>query len=150
MDVELFLEGQAKWEADSPHCLMMLNEMFCHAADQGWKEAEQMVHWGHQKELPKLDPEADLSAVQLVSPHTIQEELHSLYLKVYKQWRLPGSPPGEPELMEEVVSSFDDCQGQKQRRAPETATSSQLMDIWPPGTKSLEGEEGIFSRKKSG
>ena len=24
MDVELFLEGQAKWEADSPICLMML------------------------------------------------------------------------------------------------------------------------------
>ena len=40
MDVELFLEGQVKWEADSPHCLMMLYEMFCHAVDQGWKEAE--------------------------------------------------------------------------------------------------------------
>ena len=35
MDVELFLEGQAKWEADSPHCLMMIYEMFHHAADEG-------------------------------------------------------------------------------------------------------------------
>ena len=40
MDVEFFPEGQAKWEADSPHCLMMLYEMFCHTMDQGWKEAE--------------------------------------------------------------------------------------------------------------
>ena len=34
MDLELFLEGQTKWEADSPHCLMMLYEMFWHAVDQ--------------------------------------------------------------------------------------------------------------------
>ena len=40
MDIELFLEGQTKWEADSPHHLMMLYEMFQHAADQGQKEAE--------------------------------------------------------------------------------------------------------------
>ena len=35
IDVELFLKGQAKWEAGSPHCLMMLYEMFHHTADQG-------------------------------------------------------------------------------------------------------------------
>ena len=33
MDIELFLEGQVKWEADSPHHLMMLYEMFHHAMD---------------------------------------------------------------------------------------------------------------------
>ena len=47
MDVELFLEGQAKWEADSPHHLMMLYEMFHHTTDEGQKEAEQMVCRGH-------------------------------------------------------------------------------------------------------
>ena len=46
MDVELFLEGQTKWEADSPHHLVMLHEMFQHAADQGQKEVEQMVCQG--------------------------------------------------------------------------------------------------------
>ena len=43
MDVELFLEGQARWEADSPHCLMILHEMFQHTLEQGQKEAEHMV-----------------------------------------------------------------------------------------------------------
>ena len=62
----------------------------------------------------------DLSVIQLESPHTSQEELQSLYF---------GSPLGEPELMEEVVSSFDDHQGWKQSRAPETATGSQPMDV---------------------
>ena len=37
MDVELFLEGQTKWEKDSPHWLVMLYKMFRHAADEGQK-----------------------------------------------------------------------------------------------------------------
>ena len=40
MDIELFLERQTKWEEDSLHQLVMLYEMFKHAADEGWKEAE--------------------------------------------------------------------------------------------------------------
>ena len=47
MDVELFLEEQTKWEADSPHHLIMLYKMFQHTADQGPKEAECMVCQGH-------------------------------------------------------------------------------------------------------
>ena len=40
-----------------------------------------------------------------------------------------GSPPGEPELMEDVVSSFEDCRGQKQKEASEMAVRSQPTDI---------------------
>ena len=40
MDVDLFLEMQSKWAEDSPHCLVILHEMFCHAASEGQKEAE--------------------------------------------------------------------------------------------------------------
>ena len=43
MDVELFLKGHAKWDEDSPHQLVMLYEMFKHAADKGKKEVEQMA-----------------------------------------------------------------------------------------------------------
>ena len=35
MDVELFLEGQAQWEEDSPHCLVIMHEMFQHTAAKG-------------------------------------------------------------------------------------------------------------------
>ena len=135
MNVKLFLEGQTKWEADCPHCLMMLCEMFQHAVDQGWKEAECTVCWGCQHKLPKLDPEVDISAIQLVGPETSKEEIQSLYLEVYKLWRLLGSPPGEPELMEEVVSSFEEHQGWKQREAPEAAVRFQSTDIWPPRSR---------------
>ena len=108
MAVELFLEGQAGWEADSPHHIVMLHKMFQHASEQGKKESEQMVCCGCQHGLPKLDPEADISTVQLVGPQTSKKEIESLYYEVYKLWRLPESPPGEPELMGEVVSSLED------------------------------------------
>ena len=129
MDIKLLLEGQTKWEADSPHHLMMLYEMFQYTADQGQKEAEQTVCRGCQQELPRLDPKVDISAIKLVGPQTSKEEIQSLYLEVYKLWRLPGSPPGEPELMEEVVSSFEDHPGQKQWEALETAARSWSTDI---------------------
>ena len=40
MDVDLFLEMQNNWPEDSPHCLVILHEMFLHAASEGQKEAE--------------------------------------------------------------------------------------------------------------
>ena len=40
MDVDRFLEIQGKWAGDSPHCLVILHEMFCHATSEGWKEVE--------------------------------------------------------------------------------------------------------------
>ena len=52
----------------------MMYEMFRHAADEGQKEAEQTVCQGHWEGLPKLDPEVDLSAIQLVGPETTKEE----------------------------------------------------------------------------
>ena len=135
MDIELFLEGQTKWEEDSPHQLVMLYEMFRHAANKGQKEAEQMVCWGCQEGLPKLDPETDLSAIQLVGLKTTKEEILSLYLKVYKQQRLPGFPPGDPKLMEEVVSSFKGCQGWKEGRTSGATSRPWSNDAWPSKTR---------------
>ena len=93
-DVKLFLEGQTKWEEDSPHWLVMLYKLFKHATNEGWKETEWIVHWGCWQGLPKMDPEVEFSAIQLVGPKTTKEEIVSLYLEVYKQQRLPGSPQG--------------------------------------------------------
>ena len=40
MDVDLFLEIQNKLTEDSPHCLVILYEMFQHAAIEVQKEVE--------------------------------------------------------------------------------------------------------------
>ena len=40
VDVDLFLSTQNHWAANSPHCLVILHDMFLHAASEGQKEAE--------------------------------------------------------------------------------------------------------------
>ena len=146
MDVELFLEGQTKWKQDSQHRLIMLYQMFGHATDEGQKEVEQTVCQGHGESLPKLDLEADLSAIQLVGPKTTKEEILSLYLQVYKQQRLPGSPPGEPALTEKVVSSFKDYQGEKIVRAPSVTAGPQSANARPSKSRVLGKGEMSMAR----
>ena len=117
MDVDMSLDGYAGWEVGSPHPPVILHEMFQYAMEQGWKEVEWMVHLGHRHSLPKLDPKADVSAVQLVGPQTSKAEFRALYYKIYKLKRLSGSPPWGLELMEElatkIVSSLKEHLGQK-------------------------------------
>ena len=104
VDVDLFLEAQEQWAKDSPHCLIILHEMFLHAESQGWKEAEQVVCWGHQQHMPWLDPEVGTPTVQLVHPEIDREQLLELYLEVYKLHRLPDTPSGELAILEEISS----------------------------------------------
>ena len=118
MHVELFLRIQDWWAEDSPHHMVILHEVFWHAATKGQKEAEQIVHWGFQQNLPQLNPEAGVPIVQLVGPEMSKEELLELYLEVYKLHRLPGSPPGEPAILEEVLSSIPDHQRYEEEKAP--------------------------------
>ena len=142
MAVELFLEGQARWGADNPHCLVILHEMFQHASEQGQKEAEHMVCQGCQHGLLKLDPKVDISAIQLVGPQTSMMEFESLYYEVYKLQRLLGSPPREPELVEEVVASLEDCQGWDRGKMPQMMGISAQLKSSPQGAGPWEGQEG--------
>ena len=58
--------------------------------------------------MPQLNPEAGVPAVQLVGPETTKQELLEIYLEVYKLHRLPGSSPGEPAILEEIMASVPD------------------------------------------
>ena len=118
MDVNMFLDEYARWEVGSPHHSVILYEIFLYAAEQGWKEAEQMIYQGCWHSLLKLDPQADVSTIWLVGPQTSKKEFRALYFEVYKLRRLPGSPLWGLERMEklaaEIVSSLKDCLGQKE------------------------------------
>ena len=139
MTVEMFLEGHAGWEVGSPHCPVILHKMFQHTVEQWQKEAECMIHWGHWHGLPKLDPKADISAIQLVGPQPREEEFRALYYEVFKLRWLPGSPLGEPEqieeLTEETVSSLEECLGQKGDEPSQRLEEPGPTDIWPPRSK---------------
>ena len=64
MDVELFLGLQDQWAEDSPHCLVILYEMFRHVAVEGQKEAKWIICteacW---QNMPQLNPEAGVPAL---------------------------------------------------------------------------------------
>ena len=105
--------------------------MFQHAAAEWKKEAGWIVCWGHQQKLPQLNLEGGIPAVQLVGPETSKKELQELYLEVYKLHRLPGSPPGKPVLLEEVLSSLEDYQGQREGRASAATARPCLADPHP-------------------
>ena len=118
MDVELFLGIQDQWTEDTPHHLIILYEMFRHVAAKGWKEAEHVICRGCPQTLPQLNPEAGVPTIQLVGPDTTKEELFEIYLEVYKLHRLPGSPPGEPVILQEVLSSLPNHQRHEEEEAP--------------------------------
>ena len=58
--------------------------------------------------MPQLNPEAGVPAIQLVWLETTKEELLKIYLEVYKLHRLPGCPPGEPAILEEIKALVPD------------------------------------------
>ena len=113
--------------------------MFQYATEQGQKEAEWMICWGHQHGLPRLDPKEDVSAVQLVGPQTSKEDFRTLYYEVYKLRRLPGSPLLELEWIEElaakIVSSLKDHLGWKGGEPLQRMEEPGPADIWPPRSK---------------
>ena len=106
VDVDLFLNAQNQLAEDSPHHLILLYEMFLHAAAKGQKEAKRVTCQGCPWHTPQLDPRAALPAIQLVHPGISRRELLDLYLEVYKLYRMPGSPPGELAILQEISSTI--------------------------------------------
>ena len=58
--------------------------------------------------MPQLNPEAGAPTVQLVRLEMTKEELLEMYLEVNKLHRLPGSPPSEPAIWEEIMAKVPD------------------------------------------
>ena len=81
-----------------------------------------MICQGCQHSLLHLDPQADVSAIQSVGPHTSREEIRDLYYQVYKlrRWTrsLPCGPEWAGELMRDVVSSLKNHLRQKEDKPP--------------------------------
>ena len=111
-----------------------------------------MIHWGHWHGLQKLDPQVDISVVQLVGPQTSREEFRDLYYQVYKLRRLLGSPPWGLEWMEKltakIVSSLKDHLGWKEGKPPWGLEEPGLADVQPPRSKTpRRGRRGTSAER---
>ena len=82
-DIGLFLNEYPRWELGAPHWSVILHEMFLHTADQGQKEVEHMVHWGHRGSTSDPNLEAGHSAMELVGYWTSCKEISDIYHSVY-------------------------------------------------------------------
>ena len=107
-----------------------------HAARiQVQKEAERLVHHGHRHGLPRLDPEADASAIQLVGYWTTQEEIGDLFHQVYSLKRLPRPPPCGPkwkqEVMRDILASLKDQLRQRRGEQPGGSGEPEPTSIHP-------------------
>ena len=139
VDTDLFLEAQGHWAEDSPHCLVILHEMFLHAASEGQKEVEQVLHWACQQHMPQLDPKADTPTIQLVHPDMSRRDILSLYLEVYKLHWLPGSPGGELALFQEFSSALPGLSLNEGATSNVTRQSSPGPSCPPQGGPSHQG-----------
>ena len=81
--------------------------------------------------MSQLNLEAGIPTIQLVGPETTKEELLKIYLEVYKLHRLPGSPPGEPAIIKEVMASVPD-----HPKSEEDKTSEATVQPCPGGSHS--------------
>ena len=83
VDVKLFLNEYPQWELGTPHWLVILHEMFLHAAKRGQKEVECKVHQGCWGSAMEPDPQVGQSAMDLVGYQTSQKEIQDIYQSIY-------------------------------------------------------------------
>ena len=85
---------------------LILQRMLMHAAEEGQKEAERFLWWDYWHTLPRLNPEVDVPAVQIVGYLTSQKEIWDLYHKVYLLRRLAGPLPCGSSQMEGAIQDI--------------------------------------------
>ena len=75
IDIGLFLDEYPQWELGTLHWSVILHEMCLHAVNRVQKEVEHMVCQGYQGSTMGPDPQAGLSAMELVGYWTSCKEI---------------------------------------------------------------------------
>ena len=117
IESEFFLDEYPWWGLGTPHQTVILHEMFLHAAEWRWKEAEHMCCWGHQSNIPEPSPKADQSAMELVGYWTSRREIKDVNHSMYLLRRSLGSPScGQSRRRRAIQDILSSLQTQLQRQ----------------------------------
>ena len=135
IDAELFLNEYPRWELGAPHWSIILHEMFLHAAEQGQKEAERLIHWGCWGSVWRPDLEADQSIMELMGYQTSHKEIWDIYHSVYLLRRSSGLPPCGSQWRREVI--------------PDILSSLRSQLHWQVYPSAAEGTQGPAGRHGS-
>ena len=113
---KIFLDEYPWWGLGTPHQMVILHEMFLHAAGWGQKEVECMCHQGCQSSILEPNPKADQSAMELVGYQMSRREIRYVYHSVYLLRRSLGSPScGESRRRRAIQDILSSLQTQLQR-----------------------------------
>ena len=82
----------------------------------------------------QLDPKVGVPIIQLVYPETGRQELLDLYSEVYKVHRLPSCPPGEPAILQEVLSAIP-CHSLEEEGTPDAQRQTSPKDFHLPKSR---------------
>ena len=135
IDVELFLDECPRWELGAPHWSVILHEMFLHAAEQGWKEAEHMVYQGCRGKTSEPDLEAGYSTMELVGYQTSCKEMQDIYHSVYLLRRPLGLPPyGDQQIRRAICNILSSLTSQLHQHGYPAATREgpESEEEWLP------------------
>ena len=104
--------------------------MFLHATVTGWSEYKCAIYWGWRKLSPKQDLGAEPTAMELVGPNSICQDIKDLYQDVYQLCWLPRrgwcEEATEEQLCKEVLDSIKECLWLKQLPAQPEREQMQL------------------------
>ena len=140
LNADAFLDEYPWWECHGLHCLFLLYRMFLHAVATGRKEYDQAIFQGWWQPMPEQDLEAEPSAIELIGPGFIREEIRKVYNDVYQLWRSPQKSPFEAKMEEsvcqEILNSIKEClwhrqeSDQPQGRLGQSPASASRPDLW--------------------
>ena len=143
-DAKLFLNKYPRWELGAPHWSIILHKMFLHAAEQGQKEAEKLIHWGCQGSASEPDLGAGQSAMELVGYWTSHKEIWDIYHSVYWLRRSPGLPPCGAQqrgrVIHDILSSLT-SQLHRQGYSATTGENWGYKNEWVPRLSRRESYE---------
>ena len=102
LNAHLFLDKIPRWQPGGPHCSLLYQKMFAHVKAFGLKEYYCGICWGHWQSSPERSPQVEVSAMGLLTPLMMHDEIMALYQDVYQLKRDPGEVQCSKDAAEEA------------------------------------------------
>ena len=137
LDADAYLQEQRQWAHGKLHCEYLCQQMFLHAAVTGGSEHNCAICQGQREPSPKQDVGVEPTAMELVIPNPMHQDIEDLYQDIYQLCRLPGRGPCEEAMEEflhkEILYSIKECPWLKWPSAQPEGEWKQLLANapWP-------------------
>ena len=89
LDANAYLKEQWQWTSGGLHCKYLCQQMFSHTAANGWSKHDHAICQGQREPSPDWNLGAEPTAMELIHPDSMWEDIGGLYQDVYQLWRLP-------------------------------------------------------------